>query len=292
MMNLWFRLRVGQRLLARPVSIWVAGMTSALLLSSCGGNSSDAAVTSVSASGTRFSRTATISVNGRNLRQGLIVETEGGCENLTVVANGSDDTQQFTCDVLAVGQHVVHVASSSGAFLARLRFDVPQPQVSLTTSKGNITLELDPAAAPLTARNFLNYVNNGFYPNVIFHRAIAGSLVQAGGYITGPVVKPATAAAIKLESNNGLKNLRGTIGAARTTDPDSATSQWYLNVGDNAGFDYVDDTNPGYAVFGKVLTGLDAMDAISTVETRQHAATGLTNLPVTDVLITAAIQTR
>ena len=270
----------------------LATVVAALGLSGCGGGNNEAAVTTMSASNIRFSRAATISINGRNLRQGLIVETEGGCENLTVVANGSDDTQQFTCDVLAVGQHVVHVASSSGAFLARLRFDVPQPQVSLTTSKGNITLELDPAAAPLTARNFLNYVNNGFYRNVIFHRVIAGSLVQAGGYITGPVVKPATAAAIKLESNNGLKNLRGTIGAARTTDPDSATSQWYLNVGDNADFDYVDDTNPGYAVFGKVLTGLDAMDAISTVETRQHAATGLTNLPVTDVLITAAIQTR
>ena len=92
MKNLWLSLRVGQRWLARPLSIWVAGMASALLLSSCGGDSSDAAVTSVSASSTRFSRTATISVNGRNLRQGLIVETEGGCENLTVVANGSDDT--------------------------------------------------------------------------------------------------------------------------------------------------------------------------------------------------------
>ncbi len=115
---------------------------------------------------------------------------------------------------------------------------------------------------------------------------------QAGGYITGPVVKPATAAAIKLESNNGLKNVRGTIGAARTSIPDSATSQWYLNVGDNAGFDYVDEANPGYAVFGKVLTGLDTMDTISVVETRQHAATGLTDLPVADVLITAAIQTR
>ena len=270
----------------------LATVVAALGLSGCGGGNNEAAVTTMSASNIRFSRAATISINGRNLRQGLIVETEGGCENLTVVANGSDDTQQFTCDVLAVGQHVVHVASSSGAFLARLRFEVPQPQVSLTTSKGNITLELDPAAAPLTARNFLNYVNNGFYRNVIFHRVIAGSLVQAGSYITGPVVKPATAASIKLESNNGLKNLRGTIGAARTSDPDSATSQWYLNVADNAGFDYLDEASPGYAVFGKILTGLDTMDAISVVETREHAATGLTNLPVTDVLITAASQTR
>ncbi|MBK6470853.1 MAG: peptidylprolyl isomerase [Betaproteobacteria bacterium] len=265
----------------------------AVALSGCGGgNDSEPAVTTIAASNTRFSRTATLNINGRNLRAGIVVDVEGGCENLTLVPNGTDDLQQYACDVLAVGEFKAHVRDAGGRFLGRLTFQVPQPEVSVTTSKGNFVLELDPVAAPATVRNFLGYVNAGFYRNVLFHRVIADTLVQAGGYTAGPVVKAAAAPAIKLESDNGLKNVRGTIGAARTSAPDSAQAQWYVNVGDNPGFDYVDADQPGYAVFGKVTSGLETIDAIGAVVTRADSASGLTDLPVTDVLVLTATQTR
>lgn len=265
----------------------------ATAMTGCGGsNDSEPAVTTLAASNARFSRTATLSINGRNLRAGIVVDVEGGCENLTRVANGTDDLQQYTCDVLSIGEFKAHVHATDGSFLGRLTFQVPQPEVSMTTSAGNFVLALDPVAAPDTVRNFLGYVNAGFYRDVIFHRVIADTLVQAGGYTAGPVAKAPTAPPIKLESNNGLKNVRATIGAARTSAPDSAQAQWYINVGDNPGFDYLDADRPGYAVFGKVTSGMATVDAIAAVETRSDAATGLTDVPVVEILITAAIQTR
>ena len=272
-----------------------AGLLSLLgaALSGCGGgNDSEPAVTTMAASNARFSRAATLSINGRNLRAGIVVDMEGGCENLTLVANGTDDLQQYTCDVLAVGEFKANVHTTDGRFLGRLTFQVPQPEVSMTTSLGNFVLELDPVAAPATVRNFLGYVNAGFYRNVIFHRVIADTLVQSGGYTSGPVVKPPTAPPIKLESNNGLKNVRGSIGAARTSEPDSARAQWYVNVGDNPGFDYVDADQPGYAVFGRVTSGIETIDAISAVETRTDPVSGLDDLPVSDILVLTATQTR
>ncbi|MBK8105422.1 MAG: peptidylprolyl isomerase [Betaproteobacteria bacterium] len=265
----------------------------ATLTTGCGGgNDSEPAVTTMAASNARFSRAATLSINGRNLRAGIVVDMEGGCENLTLVANGTDDLQQYTCDVLAVGEFKANVHTTDGRFLGRLTFQVPQPEVSMTTSLGNFVLELDPVAAPATVRNFLGYVNAGFYRNVIFHRVIAETLVQSGGYTAGPVVKPPTAPPIELESNNGLKNVRGTIGAARTSAPDSARAQWYVNVGDNPGFDYVDADQPGYAVFGRVTSGIETIDAISAVETRTDPVSGLDDLPVSDILVLTATQTR
>ena len=265
----------------------------AAALAGCGGsNDSDPAVTTMAASNARFSRTATLSINGRNLRAGIVVDVEGGCENLTQVANGTDDLQQYTCVVMAVGEYRAQVHAADGAFLGRLTFQVPRPEVSMTTSKGDFVLELDPVAAPATVKNFLGYVNTGFYRNVIFHRVIAGTLVQAGGYTAGPVVKTPTAPPIKLESNNGLTNVRGTIGAARTSAPDSAQAQWYVNVGDNPGFDYVDADRPGYAVFGKVTSGMETIDAISAVETGSDPVSGLDNLPLAEILILVATQTR
>ena len=272
-----------------------AGLLSLLgaALSGCGGsNDSEPAVTTMAASNARFSRAATLSINGRNLRAGIVVDMEGGCENLTLVANGTEDLQQYTCDVLAVGEFKAHVHTTDGRFLGRLTFQVPLPEVSMTTSLGNFVLELDPVAAPATVRNFLGYVNAGFYRNVIFHRVIAETLVQSGGYTAGPVVKPPTSPPIELESNNGLKNVRGSIGAARTSAPDSARAQWYVNVGDNPDFDYVDADQPGYAVFGKVTSGMATIDAISAVETRTDPASGLDNLPVQDILVLTATQTR
>lgn len=262
-------------------------------LSGCGGgNDDEAGVTSMVANNTRYSRVATVSVSGRNLQAGITMQMAGGCENLTRVAGGTDDTQQFTCEVAAVGEHSAKVYSTGGSFLGELTFRVPQPQVSLTTSKGVITLDLDAVNAPVTTRNFLNYIGSGFYRNVLVHRAIPARGLVSGGYTTGLVAKTPTQPAIELESGNGLKNVRGALGMVRGEAFDSATSQWYINTADNPDLDYVDAENPGYAVFGSVLSGLDVADAITAVETKSDAATGLTDVPVVEILITAASQTR
>nr|WP_222610875.1 MULTISPECIES: peptidylprolyl isomerase [unclassified Undibacterium] len=156
------------------------------------------------------------------------------------------------------------------------------------TSKGNIVIELNPAKAPVTVDNFLNYVESGFYPNKIFHRVEANLVVQGGGY-TSDLQLATTSAAIKLESSNGLSNTRGTIGMARTSVADSATSQFYFNTVDNTAFDY-SSTNAGYAVFGKVVAGLDVVDLIRVVPVSTQG--GLSNVPVTPVFITSAKQTQ
>lgn len=265
-----------------------------VLLSGCGGGGdNDPSVSTLAASNARYSRTATVAISGRNLRAGIHVSAEGGCENLTPVPNGSDDLQQYTCDVLAIGEHRIEVhAAGDGRFLARLVFQVPQPEVVVATSAGTITLELDAVKAPLTTRNFLNYVGTGFYRNTLVHAAIPGRGLIAGGYTTGLAPKAATAPAIVSEAANGLKNLRGTLGMVRGATADTATTQWYVNTADNADLDFVDAAQPGYAVFGRVVGGLEVADAITAVPTRSIPARDMTDVPVTEILITAATQTR
>ncbi len=136
-------------------------------------------------------------------------------------------------------------------------------QVRLETAKGDIVIELDRKAAPITVANFVRYVDEGFYNGTIFHRVIPGFMIQGGGHAPDMSIKP-TRASIKNEASNGLKNIRGTIAMARTGMPDSATSQFFINHGDNALLDYGSprDSN-GYAVFGKVVKGMDVVDAIA-----------------------------
>jgi len=147
----------------------------------------------------------------------------------------------------------------------------------------------------ITVQNFLNYVNSSFYNNTIFHRVIKDFVIQGGGFSPGnpdPVAKTPTQPAIALESNNGLSNLRGTLAMARTSAPDSATSQFYINVVDNLSLDYQSEQEPGYAVFGRVIAGLDVVDAISVVPTQSVPSLGLDNVPVTNVIVTSARQIR
>jgi cyclophilin family peptidyl-prolyl cis-trans isomerase len=158
---------------------------------------------------------------------------------------------------------------------------------------GSMVFTLAPDKTPITVDNFLAYVNSGFYRNTIYHRVVAGFVAQAGGFTTGPTPKPPTRPPITLESANGLKNLQYTIAMARTSDPNSATSQFFFNLVDNPGLDFGSAENPdGYAVFGRVVSGQDVIDEIGKVETRLDAGSGQANLPVTDVVITAASQTR
>ncbi|MBI3369631.1 MAG: peptidylprolyl isomerase [Burkholderiales bacterium] len=180
--------------------------------------------------------------------------------------------------------------NADGRELASLAVNIPPPQVTVTTSMGTFVVQLDPDKAPKTVNNFLTYVNAGFYTNVIFHRVIPTRVIQAGGYTAGPTPKATSLTAIPLESNNGLLNLRGTIAMARLTAPNTATSQFYINVADNTSLNYVDDTNPGYAVFGTVVSGMDVIDAINVVPTQVLEAKGLSDVPVADVTITQAFQ--
>ncbi|MGH8183116.1 MAG: peptidylprolyl isomerase, partial [Rhodanobacteraceae bacterium] len=146
---------------------------------------------------------------------------------------------------------------------------VAHPQVELKTSQGDIVIELFPDKAPKTVANFLQYVKDGFYAGTVFHRVIPGYLIQ-GGLYTRELRPKRTLPSIPDEANNGLSNLRGTVAAARGPDPDSATSQFFVNVVDNPRLDYVGNQSGmtwGYAVFGKVVKGMDVVDKIDNLPT-------------------------
>jgi peptidyl-prolyl cis-trans isomerase A (cyclophilin A)/peptidyl-prolyl cis-trans isomerase B (cyclophilin B) len=142
------------------------------------------------------------------------------------------------------------------------------PQVELKTNRGTIVIELYPDKAPATVENFLHYVKSGFYDGTIFHRVIPGFMIQGGGFTT-TYEKKSTEKPIKNEADNGLKNEIGTVAMARTPDPHSATSQFFINVADNAFLDFRSPTmrGYGYAVFGKVIKGMDVVNQIATSPT-------------------------
>jgi peptidyl-prolyl cis-trans isomerase A (cyclophilin A) len=140
------------------------------------------------------------------------------------------------------------------------------PKVEFKTTMGNFVVELDDVKAPKTTANFLNYVKSGFYNGTIFHRVIDGFMIQGGGFTPDLVQKP-TDAPVASEANNGLKNNTYTIAMARTSDPDSATAQFFINVKDNEGLNYPNAMGNGYTVFGKVISGTQTIDAIRKVPT-------------------------
>ncbi|CAM2810224.1 peptidylprolyl isomerase [Pseudomonas fluorescens] len=155
--------------------------------------------------------------------------------------------------------------------------------VLITTTNGDIEIELDPVKAPISTKNFLAYVDSGFYTNTIFHRVIPGFMVQGGGF-TAQMSQKETKAPIKNEASNGLHNVRGTLSMARTSEPNSATSQFFINVADNAFLDPGRDA--GYAVFAKVVKGMDVVDVI--VNSQTTTKQGMQNVPIDPVLIKSA----
>ncbi|HSI96488.1 MAG: peptidylprolyl isomerase [Methylophilaceae bacterium] len=161
--------------------------------------------------------------------------------------------------------------------------------VKLHTNFGVITLELDAEKAPVSAANFLEYVDSGFYNNTVFHRVIDGFMIQGGGFEPGMKQK-STNASIKNEADNGLKNKAYTIAMARTPDPHSASSQFFINVADNDFLNFSSPTSQGwgYCVFGKVTDGTDVVDKIRQVKTGNKA--GHQDVPVEDVVIERAEQ--
>ncbi len=182
---------------------------------------------------------------------------------------------------LTAAGFVVFVAATASA-----QDKATAPRVLLATSAGDITLQLDPDKAPKTVANFIEYVKSGHYDGTVFHRVMDGFMIQGGGFTPDMAQKP-TRAPIPLESRNGLKNERGTIAMARTNVPDSATSQFFINVVDNSSrLDYPKPDGNGYAVFGKVTAGMDVVDRIRAVET--GSVGGHQNVPVKPVLIRSA----
>lgn len=168
-----------------------------------------------------------------------------------------------------------------------LTFAVQAQTVKLTTSLGDIRIALDAEKAPKSVANFVQYVKAGHYNGVIFHRVIENFMIQTGGFTPKMEQKP-TKAPIPLEANNGLQNLRGTVAMARTGDPNSATAQFFINTVDNAFLDAENarDGN-GYAVFGKVIEGMEVVDKIRTLPVGNQGMHQ--NLPLTPVIITKAI---
>lgn len=160
-------------------------------------------------------------------------------------------------------------------------------RVTLHTSAGDIVVELDPARAPKTAENFLGYVRDGYYDGTIFHRVIDGFMIQAGGFTSGMASKQ-PGASIENEADNGLSNVLGTIAMARTSDPHSASAQFFINASDNAFLDFKSRSSDGwgYCVFGTVVDGLDVVEKI--VKSPTTARAGHNDVPVEDIVIERA----
>jgi cyclophilin family peptidyl-prolyl cis-trans isomerase len=167
----------------------------------------------------------------------------------------------------------------------RKTVNVENKKVKLQTSMGDIVIELNAEKAPITVKNFLGYVESGFYSGTIFHRVMKGFMIQGGGF-TADMNQKSTKAAIKNEASNGLKNDRGTIAMARTSFPDSATCQFFINHVNNNPLNYSGASNPGYAVFGKVVEGMDVVDKIASVKTTVRK--GMESVPVEVVTIISA----
>ena len=163
--------------------------------------------------------------------------------------------------------------------------DMGPKNVKLETSMGDIVIELNEKAAPITVKNFLRYVEERFFDGTIFHRVIPNFMIQGGGF-TAEMKQKTPHPPIANEASNGLKNARGTIAMARTNNPNSATAQFFINLKDNNFLNYTGPSNPGYAVFGKVVKGMDVVDAIAAVKTARKG--GYSDVPVEAVVIKSA----
>lgn len=275
----------------------IAGLNSALAvalavtLSACGGGGSpddNQQVTGIQVKALAYSQSATIDVAGFYLRSGMTAKS-GACRD--PVFNLEKSTPLLAvlnCTIIATGVQSLTISNSSGKVLYTGNITVPQPQVYVTTSQGSFIVELDPTAAPRTVNNFLIYSTIGYYNGTLFHRVIPGFVAQGGGYTRGLVKKPGQLGLIALESNNGLLNTRSTLAMARTSAPNSATSEFFINLVDNPSLDYKSTADPGYAVFGKVVSGMDLIDKIAAQPTAPLA--GFQDVPTTDITIQLVLQ--
>lgn len=283
------------------LKISIAGLA-AVVLTACGGGGGSASIANISASNARYGQNMVVTVNGQGLDvAGLEARVEGPCSPPTRVAGGTANTLQFTCFVTGIGQVKPYIVDLDGeVVLGSVRVDIPMPRMSLTVTDGArtgvIEVELDPVSAPSTTSQFMAYANAGFYTSTVFHRVRPDTAILGGGYTSnsegGLVKKEPTRAAVPLEKT-GLKNLRGTIALFREAAPNSGNAQFFINVVDNPRFDVGSAETPdGYAVFGKVIAGLDVVDVVANVPVRPDLVLGVVDVPLTNVRITGVSQTR
>lgn len=264
---------------------WISLALICLSMASCGSsNDTPPEQPSITGSNLFYGTTATFSVGVTTLNPGVVLEASN-CTKLTP-STSTGVSKVFSCKITGTGPLTFTAKDELGKVLATKSFTVPDPQVQLVTSQGTVLFELYPSKAPISVDNFLKYVTSGFYDGTIFHRVIPNFVVQAGGFTSGTVQKTPTYPAIALESNNGLSNLAGTLAMARTAEPNTATSQFYINLVNNSNLDFVNEQRPGYAVFGKVLTGTDIIEAIGS--TRTTTNNGMPDVPVNEISITSA----
>jgi peptidyl-prolyl cis-trans isomerase A (cyclophilin A) len=288
------------------------------ILSACGGGG-DASptpaqtpvvtVTSATAATPKYGQALILTVNGTNLDQGLSVASTA-CPGAALVNAApllsTGTTAYYRCTVAAVGAGQFLVTrNADGATLIATPFTVAMPQVTMTLSNGgavngSIVITLAPDRAPITVNNFLGYVNTGFYDNTVIHRVSQNFIVQGGGYaapvdISTTTAKP-TNAAIPLEANVGLGNAQWSIAMARTSAPNTATSQFYINLVDNSGILDASPTRAGFAVFGSVSAGTDTVAGIVAAPCTSlplFAAPGSTECtPTPNVVVVSAVQSR
>jgi len=180
---------------------------------------------------------------------------------------------------------VLTFAALTGTTPAQTVSDAKPVKIVMETSKGTIELELDAAKAPVTVANFVSYVKKGFYDGLIFHRVIPDFMVQGGGF-TADMQQKEPSDRIQNEAKNGLKNVKGSIAMARTSDPHSASSQFFINLKDNSFLDYPGQDGWGYCVFGKVTKGQEVVDAMATVDTGRKGPHG--DVPLEPITIKSA----
>lgn len=254
------------------------------LLNACGGSTGfPPVITSVKVQTLQYGRTASIYLGGQDLRTSVVVESGGACTNPSFASNSTTDLLILNCTITVVGDLPLNIKDANGTSIYTTTLNVPKPQVALITANGTITLELDQNKSPISVDNFLSYVKRGYYSNTLFHRVTPGFMIQGGDFTTGMVRKPGLADSIVLESKNGLSNLRGTLATARTNVANSGTSEFYFDLVDNLFLDYKNEGNPGYAVFGTVVQGLDIVDAIGAKATGYF--NGYAEVPLEDVTI-------
>jgi peptidyl-prolyl cis-trans isomerase A (cyclophilin A) len=301
--------------LPRPVLAVAAAAT--VLLNACGGGgdagdlSGDgrASVSSASVGAVKYGQTALVTINGTDLTTGAIAVASPGCTGMTRSTTAPNvstaTTAYYTCKVAALGAQAATITrTADGATLGTAAFDVPAPQVTMTVSNGlavagSMVITLAPDKTPLTVDNFLAYVNSGFYDGTIFHRLQPGFVIQGGGYLPittlPPVAKAGLRPAIPLEVNKGLSNVQWTIAMARTDKPDTATSQFFVNLVDNAAILDPNAGSDGYAVFGTVTANTALVAAIAgapCVQVPSFLPVNLGCVPNPNMVISKAEQTR
>lgn len=276
-------------------------MASAVMLVSCGGGGSQCSVcvSDIQVDRLSYSQTSNFKIIGTALSAGTALALSADkCSSITVLNTSTNTEVNVSCTVNATGTLIFQAKDTSGTSLLIKTLTVPEPQVTLVTTLGTLVLELNPTAAPLSVSNFLQYVHDGFYANTLFHRVanLSGNgvpqIAQGGQFTAVPAEQTGVRAAIANEGNNGLSNVRGTIAMARTINLNSATSQFYFNVTNNAAS--LGQTGNEYAVFGKLTQGLTVLDAIGNSATGNSVIAGyiLETRPLVDIVLQSATQSQ